>query len=33
MLNDKGHKVIKEKKSNGEVDHSNHYYNLEEHDA
>lgn len=30
MLNDKGHKIMKEKRGNGEIEHTNHYYNLDE---
>jgi hypothetical protein len=33
MLNDKGHKIMKEKKVGGEIEHSNHYYNMNEDEA
>lgn len=32
MLNDKGHKVVKEKRGD-QVEQTNHYYNLEDHEA
>ena len=32
MLNDKGHKIVKEKRGN-EVEETNHYYNIEEDEA
>jgi hypothetical protein len=32
MLNDRGHKVVKEKRGD-QVEQTNHYYNLEDHEA
>jgi hypothetical protein len=32
MLNDKGHKIVKEKRGN-DVEETNHYYNIDEEEA
>lgn len=32
MLNDKGRKIIKNKHSNGEIEETNHYYNIDPED-
>ena len=33
MLNDRGHKVMKEQRRGGEVEQTNHYYNMDEEDV
>ena len=33
MLNDRGHKVMKEQRRGGDIEHTNHYYNMDEEDV